>query len=197
MAADGRAERALTVPPLAARHRIQHRLHRADRGAVGIADGDGFRGARQAGIGGVHVQIEDGRRIPRHDRPVIPVDIVQPVHQPGDVVKVGHRAFAVAAGLKIHDRRRGPAGAGMHPPPADLDVMHGSMPCSVNVRRVRAITSSTSARGKRRRPSPSTQAPAATARASRLGVICDRPRSSSSCSTSSWICRISTSVSGL
>ena len=59
---------------------------------------------------------------------MIPVDIVQPVHQPGNVVKIGYRAFAVAAGLKIHDRGGGPASAGVNPPTADLDVMHRVKP---------------------------------------------------------------------
>ena len=123
MATDRGAERPRAVLALAPRNSIQHRLHRTNRRAVGIAHRNGFCGPRKAGIGGVHIQIEDTCRIPRHDRPMIPVDIVQPVHQTGNVIQIRHRAFAVAAGVEIHDRRRRPTGAGMHPPPANLDIM--------------------------------------------------------------------------
>ena len=68
-------------------------------------------------------KIENARRIPRHDRVVMPVDTGQPVHQPRNVVQIGHGTFAVAAGLEVHDRRRSAAGSGMHPPPANLDIM--------------------------------------------------------------------------
>ena len=45
-----------------------------------------FCRTRQTRIGRVHIEIEDRLCIPRHDRAMIPVDIVQPVHQPGNVV---------------------------------------------------------------------------------------------------------------
>ena len=53
------------------------------------------------------------------------MDIVQTVYQPGNVVKVGHRAFAVAARRKIHDRGGSAARARVNAPSADLDVVSG------------------------------------------------------------------------
>ena len=123
MAAHSGAERPLAVLAVATSDSVKHRLHRAHRCAVGVTDGNRLCGARQAGIGGVHIKVEDGLCIPRHDRAMIPVDIVQPIHQSGNVVKVSHRAFTVAAGFEIHDRRGRAARASVDALATDFDVM--------------------------------------------------------------------------
>ena len=123
MTADSRAEWPFAIPARTARDHVEHRLHGAHRIAVGIADGDRFRGTRQAGIGGVDVKIEGRFGVARHDRTVVPVDIVEPVDKPGNVIKIGHGAFAVLAGFEIHDGGGGTAGAGMYTPRADLQIV--------------------------------------------------------------------------
>ncbi|HQU70005.1 MAG TPA: hypothetical protein PLI43_17675 [Albidovulum sp.] len=57
-------------------------------------------------------------------------------------------------------------------PPISISRI-GPIPWNVRLRRARAITSTTSARGKCDRPSPPIRQPAATARASSLDVISD------------------------
>jgi len=81
-------------------------------------------------------------------------------------------------------------------PPPSSRSWAGSCPGRTKLRGARAITSSTSARGKRSRPSPSSQPPAAVTSSTMDAVASAKPICSMTSRIVAWIRSISACVSG-
>ena len=123
MAADSCAKGAFSKLSFSACDSIQHRHHRAHACSIRITHGNGFGCAREAGVSGIDIEIEDRCRITRDNLAGLPVDIVHPVYKSGDVVKVSNGAFSILASLEIHDCWRGTACSRVNASPADFHIM--------------------------------------------------------------------------